>query len=122
LNLNDNLGFAQLFREVLVFAAQLLILCIERMALGLAPPLLRRQGLQDAGGALLSPGHQVRGVQVLAAQQGAQGSRPLFRLIGFSQDTLLALGRKHPTLGFGHDLGIGASGVAGWGNGPRSLT
>jgi hypothetical protein len=117
LNLNDNFGFAQLFTEVLVFAAQFLILFIERVTLGLGTPLLGRQGMQDAGGALLSPGHQVRGVQALAAEQGAQGSRLLFRLIGFSQDALLVLSRKNPAFGFGDDLGIGPGGGTGMGGG-----
>jgi hypothetical protein len=64
--------------------------------------------MQDSSGALLSPGYPVKGAQTLAAEQGAQDSRPLFRLIGFSQDMLLVLGRKNPALGFGHNLGIGA--------------
>ena len=67
-----------------------------------------RQGMQDPGGPLLAPRHQVGGVEALTPQQGADATRLLLGLIGLGEDTLLILCVEAASLGSGDDLGVGA--------------
>ena len=53
-----------------------------------------------------APRDQVRGVEALAAQQGADGSG-FCRSVGLGQDPLLILGGEGPSLGGGDDLRVG---------------
>src|ERR1019366_6295154 len=71
LNVDDDFRFTQFFAEVLVLATQLLVFFVEGAALGLGATLLWCQGMQDSGGSFLPPRHQVRGVQALPPEQGA---------------------------------------------------
>src|ERR1035438_9440285 len=110
LNVDDDFRFTQFFTEVLVLATQLLVLIAEGTALGLGAALLWSQGMQDSGGAFLPPGHQVRGVQALPPEQGADATGLLFGLIGLSQNPLFVPGRKASALGAGDDFGVGTAG------------
>jgi hypothetical protein len=107
LNIDDDLGFAQLFRETRVVLLQLLNFFLDGIALGLWPPLLGSQGLADAGGALAPPGSQQRRIQSFAAQQCADAAGA-FDMVGFRKDALLVISGEAPALGLGYyDLGIG---------------
>src|ERR1039458_6373836 len=108
LNVDDDFRFTQFFTEVLVLATQLLVLIAEGTALGLGAALLWSQGMQDSGGAFLPPGHQVRGVQALAPEQGANATSRILGSVGLRQNPLLVLGREASALGAGDDLGAGA--------------
>src|ERR1700688_1088202 len=108
LNVDDDFGFTQLFAEVLILAAQLLVFLVEGAALGLGATLLWRQCMQDSRGAFVPPRHQVRGVQALTSEQGADATGLLLGFIGLGQDTLLVLAREDASLGSGDDLGVGA--------------
>src|ERR1039457_5687921 len=110
LNVDDDFRFTQFFTEVLVLATQLLVLIAEGTALGLGAALLWSQGMHDSGGAFLPPGHQVRGVQALPPEQGADATGLLFGLIGLSQNPLFVPGRKASALGAGDDFGVGTVG------------
>src|ERR1035437_9481069 len=94
LNVDNDFRFTQFFAEVLILATQLLVIFIEGAVLGLGTTLLWCQGMQDAGSSFLPPHHQVRGVQALPPEQGADATGLLFGLIGFGQDTLLVVGRE----------------------------
>src|ERR1017187_1783202 len=110
LNIYHDFRFTQFFAEVLILATQLLVLIVEGTALGLGAALLWCQGMQDSGGAFLPPGHQVRGVQALAPEQGADATSRILGSVGLRQNPLLVLGRKATALGAGNDLGVGAVG------------
>src|SRR5271169_6605639 len=107
-NVDDDFGFTQLFAKVLILAAQLLVLFVEGAPLGLGATLLWCQCMQDSHGALVPPRHQVRGVQALTPEQGADATSLLLGLIGLGQDTLFVLTREDASLGSGDDLGVGA--------------
>src|ERR1035437_407713 len=108
LNVDDDFRFTQFFAEVLILATQILVFLVERAALGLGATLLWCQGMEDSRGAFVPPRHQMRGVQPLPPEQGADATGLLFGLIGFGQDTLLVVGREGPAPGPGDDLGVGA--------------
>jgi hypothetical protein len=112
LNVDDNLGFAQLFGEALVLLVQLLNFFLDGIAFGLRPPLLWSQGLADAGGALAPPGRQQRRIQSFAAEQCSDAAGT-FGLAGFRQDAVFVLGSEAAALGLGHDfrVGVGGAGV-----------
>ena len=126
LNIDDDLGFAQLFRETRVVLLQLLNFFLDGIALGLWPPLLGSQGLADAGGALAPPGSQQRRIQSFAAQQCADAAGA-FDMVGFRKDALLVISGEAPALGLGYyDLGIGVgfefgAGIAASGAGAGTL-
>src|SRR5436305_4694145 len=109
LNVDDDFRLAQFFPQLLILAQQLLVLITERAALGLGAAFLWRQGVQDACGALVPPCRQMRGVQALPAEQGADAARLIFGLIGLRQDALLVLARENAALRFGDDLGVWAA-------------
>jgi hypothetical protein len=108
LNVDDDFRFAQFFPEVLILALQLLVLIVERAALGLGATFLWGQGLQDSCRALVPPSRQMRGVQALPPEQGADAARLIFGLIGLGQDALLVLACEDAALRFGDDLGVWA--------------
>src|ERR1035437_2248020 len=108
LNIDNDFRFTQFFAEVLILAAKLLVLIAEGTALNLGAALLGRQGMQDSGRSFLPPGHQVRGVQPLPPEQGADATSLLFGPIGLCQNPLLVLGREASALSAGNDLGVGA--------------
>src|SRR5664279_829697 len=110
LNVDDDFRFTQFFAEVLVLATKLLVLIAEGTALGLGAALLWRQGMQDSGSSFLPPGHQVRGVQALTPEQGANTTSLLLGPVGLSQNALLVLGREASALGVANNLGVGAVG------------
>jgi hypothetical protein len=58
LDLDDDLGFAQLFGEAGVVAEQLVVCILQRIAFGFGAALLRRQGLAYARFALAPPSRQ----------------------------------------------------------------
>ena len=71
LDVDDEVRLTQIFGQTCVLAAQLLVLLIHRMALGLGSALLRSQRLQDAVGPLTPPGGQQRRVQTFPAEERA---------------------------------------------------
>src|SRR5664279_5734767 len=121
LNVDDDFRFTQFFAEVLILAAQLLVLIAEGTALGLGAALLWRQGMQDSGGSFLPPGHQVRGVQALAPEQGANATSRIPGSVCLRQNPLLVLGCEASSLGSCNDLVVGAVGDSLTAPTPRSL-
>ena len=111
MNVDDELGFAQLFGEAHVFAAQPLHngvgLFGDGIALGFGTALVRCEPLQNAGVPFAPPGGEQRRIQSFAPQQRTDAARA-FGLIGLGKDELLVLGGEAAALGVGHDLGIGA--------------
>src|ERR1035437_8491734 len=101
LNVDDDFRFPQFFTEVLVLATQLLVLIAEGTALGLGAALLWSQGMQDSGGAFLPPGPQVRGVQALPPEQGANAASRILGSVGLRQNPLLVLGCEVSALEIG---------------------
>src|ERR1039457_1698569 len=110
LNVDDDFRVTQFFAEVLVLATQLLVLIAEDTALGLGSALLWCQGMQDPGRAFLPPGHQVRGVQALAPEQGTNATSRILGSVGLRQNPLLVPGCEASALGTTDDLGVGAVG------------
>jgi len=74
---------------------------------GLAPARLRLQRGAPGGGALLAPSVQVRGVNPLFAQQGANLAR-LGAAVGGLQDAPLVAAGKLPSPGRGNHFRVGA--------------
>ena len=116
LNVDNDLCFAQFFPEVLILALQLLVLVVERAALGLGAAFLWRQRQQDSRGAFVSPRRQMGRVQAFPSEQGANAAKFIFDLIGLGQDALLVLACENAPLRFGDDLGIWAANVDGGGS------
>src|SRR5579863_9915066 len=56
LNINDDLGFAQLFGEARFVLLELLNFFLDGVTLGFGAALLRSERLKDTGGALAPPG------------------------------------------------------------------
>src|SRR5271167_306109 len=106
LNVDDDLGFAQLFGKARVVLLKFLNFLLRRIALGFGAALLRSQRVANAGGALAPPGAEKRRVQAFAAQQRSDATGA-FRLVGFGQDALFVLGGEAAALGLGDDLGVG---------------
>jgi len=107
LNVDDDFRFTQFFTEMLILATQLLVLFVEGRALALGTTLLWSQRVQDPCGTLMPPRRQMRGVQALAPQQGANAAGLPFSLVGFGKDRLLVLASEDATLRSGYDLGVG---------------
>ena len=74
MDIDDDFGFAQLFGEALVFAAQLFDFCGEGVVLGFGAALLWGEGLEVGGVAFAAPVGQERGVEAFAAEQGADAA------------------------------------------------
>lgn len=93
MDVDDGLGLHQALAQALALALQdgnALGLRVRDRRLGTA--FSRGQSRQDARLALLAPGGQVRRIQPLTAQQGAQLARCTG--IGLGQDPLLVGGRE----------------------------
>jgi hypothetical protein len=71
LDLDDDVGLAQLFGEARILPLQLLDFVCQGMALGLGPAFLRSQGFPNALGTFSSPMDQQRGVLAFATKKGA---------------------------------------------------
>ena len=71
LDVNDDLGPAQVLNQPLVVPTQFLQLLCLRIALGLGATLVRGQALKNASLALATPGDQVRGVEAFTREQGS---------------------------------------------------
>jgi hypothetical protein len=69
LNINDDLGFAQLFGKARVVLLKFLNFLLRRIALGFGAALLRSQRVANAGGALAPLSRQQGRVQSLATEQ-----------------------------------------------------
>ena len=116
MNIDDDIGLAQILGELLDIATQLLILFGERIAGRLGPALPRRQSLKSAGFLFFAPGRHQRRIQTMAAKQRAD-TAGAFGLLDLGQNALLELGGEMATLGLRHDFGIGAGGREGDGVG-----
>ena len=116
MNVDDDLGFAQLFGEAQVVAAQLGILIADGITLGLRTTLLRSESLRDSGLPFAPPSREQRRVQSFAPEQRSDATRA-FGLIGLGEDALLVLSGKAAALGLGHDFGIGVASYAAGGTG-----
>src|SRR5829696_6635638 len=91
-------------RKALVLPAQSGALFGRGIAPDLGAALLGKR-LVDAGGALLPPGGQVRGIQPFAPQQ--RSNRPgSCSGVGFGENAFLVLGSKGATAGFRGDLRV----------------
>ena len=75
-------ALTQFLTEVLILPTQLLVLFVEGSALALGTTLLWCQRVQDPCGTLMPPRRQMRGVQALAPEQGANAAGLLFSLVG----------------------------------------
>src|ERR1039458_9716207 len=85
LDVDDEVRLTQIFGQTCVLAAQLLVLLIHRMALGLGSALLRSQRLQDAVGPLAPPIGQQGRVQTFAVEKCSH-SAPALRAPLLSQN------------------------------------
>lgn len=106
MNINDDLGFAQLLGQALVLPAEFLDLFLLWAAFGLGAALVRGQAIENGGLSLAAPGDQVRGVEAFAAQQGSDGPGLCSGGIGLSQDALFVFGGEGPAFGVGDNLGV----------------
>lgn len=106
MELDDGLGLDQALAQSLVLPLQLRyprglgIDCVPLTAV-----LAWRQPRQCPGLALAPPGSQVRGVQALTAQQGAD--LPGLAAVGLLQHPQLFLGRRPPASGLLDHFGVG---------------
>ncbi len=106
MELDDGLGLDQALAQSLVLPLQLRyprglgIDCVPLTAV-----LAWRQPRQGPGLALAPPGSQVRGVQALTAQQGAD--LPVLAAVGLLQHPQLLLGRRPPASGLLDHFGVG---------------
>ena len=71
LDVDDDVRLTQIFGQTCILAAKLLVLLLQRMALGLWPALLRSQRLEDAVGPLTPLSGQQRRVQAFPAEERA---------------------------------------------------
>ena len=92
LDMDDDVRLTQIFGQTCVLAAQLLVLLIHRMALGLRPAPLRSQRFEDAVGPLTPPSGQRRRVQTFPAEEADTASCGSGGL-GFLQDAQLPIPR-----------------------------
>ncbi len=106
MNIDDDLGFAQFLGQALVLPPKLLNLLVLRIPFGLGAALMRGQTLEDAGLPLATPSDQVRGVEALAALQGADGSGLSGGGIGLCEDAQFVFGGEGSALGVGDDLRV----------------
>jgi hypothetical protein len=88
LDIDNNLGFAQLLGEALVILVQFLIFFLDGIALGFRAACLGSQGLAHAGRPLAPPGRQQRRVQSLAAEQRPDATGA-FGPVGLREDASL---------------------------------
>ena len=109
LNIDDDIGLAQILGELLDIAAQLLILFGDGIARGLGPAPPRRQRLKRPRFLLFAPGRHERRIQTVAAKQRAD-TAGAFGSLDLGQNALLELKGEMATLGLRHNLGIGAGG------------
>jgi hypothetical protein len=106
LNIDDNRGFTQFLRQALVLPAEFLHFLFLRVALGLGAALVRGQALENASLPFATPGDQVRGVEALAAQQRADGTRLSGGRIGLGQNAQFVFAGETPALGIGDNLRV----------------
>jgi len=106
LDIDDGLSLRQALAQLRVLLLQFTDARVPRCRrLGLGSALVRRQRRQGAGLALAPPGGQVRGVQPLAAQQGADLAG--LAAVGLLKDAQLVLGAEVTALRPLLDLRIG---------------
>jgi ABC-type uncharacterized transport system permease subunit len=106
LDINDDLGLAELLGQAFILATEFVIFFLDRTALGLRAALVRGQTFEDAGLPFATPGDEVRRVKALSALQGANGAGLGGGGIGFRQDAQFVFGGEGPTLGVGDDLRV----------------
>src|SRR6202790_3996763 len=105
LNIDDDLGFAQLFGEAGMVAEQLVVFVLQRIAFGFGTALLRCQSLAYAGFALAPPGRQQRRVQPLPAEQCSDAAEA-FGLVGFRQNVVFVLGGEAAAFSLSDDFRV----------------
>jgi hypothetical protein len=118
LDVDDDVGLAQLFVEARILTLQLLHLFRHGIALGLGAALLRSQGLPHPLGLFSPPIDQQRGVQTFAAEKCADGAAGDSRRLRLAQDAPFVFRGVATPLGFGHNFGVRArdrQGAAGTG-------
>ena len=86
LDVDDNVGLAQLFVEARILTLQLLHFLRHGIALGLGSAPLRSQGLPHSLGSFSPPIDQQRGVQTFATEKGADGAAGDGSHLRFAQD------------------------------------
>jgi len=118
LDVDDDLGLAQLLGQALVGTLQFLVLFGEGegTSFGFRPTFPWLKPLTNTGSSFTPPLPQMRRVQTLAAQKGADAA-VLGSRVGLRQNLLLVVGCEPPALRFGHDFGIGVDDAGGLGAG-----
>src|SRR5579863_2476686 len=106
LDVDNEVRLTQIFGQARLLATQLLVLLIQRMALGLRPALLRSQRFEDAVGPLTPPGGQQRGGQAFPAQESSDTASGGSGGLGFLQDALFVFRGVGAPLGFRDHFGI----------------
>src|SRR6266849_7658671 len=98
LDVDDDVGLAQLFVEARILPLQLFHFVCQGMALGLGPAFLRSQGLPNPLSSFSSPIHQQRGVQTFATEKRADAAADGGSRLRFAQED-----RKSTRLNSSHE-------------------
>jgi len=115
LDINDDLGLAELLGQALILATEFVIFFLDRTALGLRAALVRGQTFEDAGLPFATPGDEVRRVKALSALQGANGAGLGGGGIGFRQDAQFVFGGEVRRLASATTSEFGNASAAGGG-------
>ena len=106
LDVDDDLRFAELFRQLANLSAQFLVFLRPWVMRGSRTAFARLQGLADAGLAFPPPARQMRGIQTLPAKQRTNSTGNGGGRISFFENANFVFGGKRTTLGLGHDFRI----------------
>ena len=106
LDIDDDVGLAQLLVEARILPLQLLHFVCQGMALGLGPAFLRSQGLPNPLNSFSSPIGQQRGVQTFATEKRADAAADGGSRLRFAQDAHFVFRGVATPLGSGHDFGV----------------
>lgn len=108
MNVDYELGLAQLLSQAIIRTLQLLVLFGHRISFGFWTELSWLESLVNTGGSFTPPLSQMRRVQALAPQQRTDAA-VLRRRVSLRQYLLLVGGREPPAFPFGHDFRVGTN-------------
>ena len=106
LNVNDDLCFTELYRQLAELAAQLFVFLRQWITLGFAAAFTWGQGLPAPGLAFLPPTDQMRGIQTLPAKQCADATWGGGSIFGFLHNAQFVCSGEDATFRRGDNLGI----------------
>jgi hypothetical protein len=106
LDVDDDVGLAQLLVEARILPLQLFHFVCQRMALGLGPAFLRSQGLPHPLSSFTSPIDQQRGVQTFAREKRTDAAADGGSRLRFAQDAHFVFRGIATPLGSSHDFGV----------------